>query len=66
MSERENPATKDRAPESTATTTSMVDDPATRYRCAECKRDMRLRPFVRLLDGRIVCRRCHRDYWVPR
>jgi hypothetical protein len=40
--------------------------PGTRHRCIECKRDVRLRPFVRLCDGSIVCRRCYRDRWAPR
>jgi hypothetical protein len=39
-------------------------DPDTRHRCVECKRDVRLRPFKRLLDGRLVCRRCFADRWT--
>jgi hypothetical protein len=41
-------------------------EPTTRHVCRECGKDLRLRPFVRLLDGSIVCRRCYRDLWAPR
>jgi hypothetical protein len=41
-------------------------DPDTRFRCVECKRDVRLRPYVRLTAQTIVCRRCYRDRWAPR
>ena len=41
-------------------------DPPTRFRCVECNRDVRLRPFKRLLDGRLTCMRCWRDRWAAR
>jgi hypothetical protein len=41
-------------------------DPDTRFRCVECKRDVRLRPYVRLTSQTIACRRCYRDRWAPR
>jgi hypothetical protein len=41
-------------------------DRSTRHVCRECGKDLRLRPFVRLRDGSIVCRRCYRDRWAPR
>jgi hypothetical protein len=37
-----------------------------RYRCCECGKDIRLRPFKRLRDGRFTCRRCYADRWAPR
>jgi DNA-directed RNA polymerase subunit RPC12/RpoP len=39
-------------------------EPDTRYRCVDCKRDVRLRPYVRLTSRTIVCRRCYRDRWA--
>jgi hypothetical protein len=41
-------------------------DPDTRFRCIECGKDVRLRRFKRLRDGRLTCMRCYRDRWAPR
>jgi hypothetical protein len=41
-------------------------DPATRHRCFECGRDLRLARFHRIDATGIVCRRCWRDRWAAR
>jgi hypothetical protein len=41
-------------------------EPPTRHRCCECSRDLRLRPFKRLRDGRLTCMRCWRERWAAR
>jgi hypothetical protein len=33
-------------------------DPDTRFRCVECKRDVRLRPYVRLTSQSVLCKPC--------
>jgi formylmethanofuran dehydrogenase subunit E len=43
-----------------------ADSIVQRWRCIECNRDLRLRPFRRLRDGRLVCRRCFAERWAAR